>query len=205
MYEMKATLTGLVPIMFDRFWNTGETDGQAKKKAKTTWKDELTLKLFVDKMGVYIPADNLRMMLIGNKVRPGAAKILGSNIEKGKGTEYVNFCKACVWPMGDKHSLKAYFEPRRKTYDEYDERTFINASKTRSLTRRPLLLTPWSVSFIVQVTDDQMDQSKIREMYEVAGLRCGLGAYGPTFGRCELTEWEPYERVKKTRRRRSAK
>jgi hypothetical protein len=190
MYEVTATLEGLVPLMYNRFWNPEETNGRAKTRAQGPLEEELTRKLYVDERGVYVPADNLRMMLIGNQLRPGAALILGSQIEKRNGKKYREFCKACVWVVGEHDPLKVYIQPNRKTYDDYDERTFINSSGSRSLLRRPLVLTPWHVTFTVQVTDDQMEDSKIREMYEVAGLRCGLGAYGPTFGRCRVTQWE---------------
>ena len=106
MYQVKATFTGIVPIMFDRFFNIEDTQGKAKKKSKITWKEELPLKMYQDKVGVYVPTDNIRMMLIGNKHRKGAAKILGSYIEKAKGTEYVEFCSSCVWVLGDKDPQK---------------------------------------------------------------------------------------------------
>lgn len=191
MYMIDATLKGLAPVMFNRFFNLKDLDDKgSKKKAKLTWKEELPLMMWQDKLGVYVPADNIRMMLIGNKLRPGAAKILGSFIETKKGTEYTQFCKSCVWVIGKgKDPLKVHFSPKRETYDDYDERSFINAQGSRSLIRRPILTMPWSVSFDIQVTDDQMHESKIRQLFEVAGLRCGLGAYGPTFGRCEVTKW----------------
>lgn len=190
MYRIEAKIDGIVPAMFDRFYNADELDTGTKKKAKQTWKEELPRKCYIDKNGVYAPADNIRMMLIGNRFRTGAAKILGSQIEKGKGSQYLNFCKACVWVVGPDDPLKVYFEPQRESYDDYDERSFINAAGSRGISRRPLITTPWSLRFFVDVTEDLYDQSKIRQLFEVAGLRCGLGAYGPTFGRFLIKEWK---------------
>ncbi len=176
--------------MFDRFYNVEDLDKiGTTKKSKTTWKDELIKKIYVDKKGVYVPVDNIRMMLIGNIHRSGSAKILGSFIEKGKGTQYVNFCKGCIWVVGLKSSLKVYVEPIRRSYDDYDERSFINAKGSRGITRRPLITTPWTLTFFVEVVDNQYDPSKVKEFFDVAGLRCGLGAYGPTFGRFLVKEW----------------
>jgi len=190
MYEVNCTIEGMVPLMFDRFFNAEETEKPQTKKGKGAWKDEIIRKLYVDKKGAYCPADNIRMMLIGNKYRIGAAKILGSFIETKKATQYLSFCKAVVWVVGPDDPQKVYIEPKRKTYDDYDERSFINANGSRSITRRPIFKTPWSFSFIVQVMDDQYDYNKIKEFFDVAGLRCGLGAYGPTFGRFLVTKWE---------------
>jgi len=189
MYQVKVTLTGLIHMMHDRFFNPEELDAP-RKKPKDFWRKELPYKLWHDKKGVYVPSDNIRMMLIGNAHRPGAAKILGTFIETKKGTEYLSFCKGCVWVVGPEDPLKVYVYPRRKTFDDYDERSFINANKSRSLTRRPLITLPWSLSFYVQVTSNQFDADKVKEFFIVAGLRCGCCAYGPTFGRFKVTEWE---------------
>ena len=192
-YRVLAEIAGLVPVMFDRFFNVADLDQGSKKKAKLTWKQELDLKIYKDTKGVYAPTDNIRMMLIGNQKRTGACKILGSNIEKGKGTEYINFAKACIWVIGPKDPLKVYFSPKRKNYDTYDERSFINAQGSRGITRRPLINTPWKLTFFVDVTDPIYDPSKIKEFFDVAGTRCGLGAYGPTFGRFTVTAWDVVE------------
>lgn len=180
----------MVPLMFDRFYNPGETELPQKFKGKNAWKNELIYKLYVDKKGVYCPADNIRMMLIGNRYRIGAAIILGSYIEKKKAKQYLSYCKAFVWVIGPNDPQKVYIEPKRKTFDDYDERSFITATGARKITRRPIFKTPWKFSFIVQVMDDQYDYLKIKEFFDVAGLRCGLGAYGPTFGRFLVTKWE---------------
>ena len=191
MYDVKCTITGIVPIMMDKFFTANQVGGgKSKVAAKTDQKKEIELKLHKDKKGVYMPADNIRMMLIGNTKRMGAAKILGGQIEKAKGTKYLNFCKACVWVLGPDDPLKVYIKPDRTTMDDYDERSFINATGSRSITMRPILTTPWTLTFMVQVTEDLFADSKIREFFEVAGRRCGVGAYGPTFGRFQVTEWE---------------
>ncbi|MCP5006481.1 MAG: hypothetical protein GY941_21465 [Planctomycetes bacterium] len=189
MYEVKCRIDGIVPMMQDRYAMPIESE-KPVKKAKTNWKIDLPKKAYIDKVGMYVPSDSIRMMMIGNKLRTGAAQILGSQIETKKGSAYRNFCKACVWVIGDKKDpTKVYITPKRKTFDDYDERTFINASGGRSITRRPLAKLPWSLEFVVQVTLDTFDQSKIKEMFEVAGLMCGCGAYGPTFGRFRIAKW----------------
>jgi len=180
---IKATIEGVVPIMFHRFPLPTSPDDATKRKKQT-----LKEKMWIDKKGVYIPTDNLRMMLIGNKFRTGAAKIYGTHYESGKGTKYLDFCKACVWVVGD--NGKVYFDPNRTEHDDTDIRTIVNAQKSRSVCERPILTTPWSLTFNIQVTDDRVPEKIIKAMYEVAGMRCGLGVYGPTFGRFIVKKWE---------------
>jgi len=55
---------------------------------------------------------------------------------------------------------------------------------------RPMIEVPWSLTFIITVTEDTYDQGKIKEFFETGGLRCGLGVFGPTFGRFRIVEWE---------------
>ena len=186
MYDVIAKIKGAVPIMFSRYALPAGPDDKKKQKKQTVRE-----KMWIDKKGVYIPTDNLRMMLIGNRFRTGAAKIYGTHIESGKGTKYLDFCKACVYVTGD--NGKVYFKPKRTKHDDVDIRSFVNAGKppSRSLTERPILTTPWSLTFTVQVTDDSIPEDKIREFYECAGMRCGLGVYGPTFGRFIVEEWKP--------------
>lgn len=183
MYGAKCKIEGVVPIMFCRFPLPAKP-GDTKKKKKQT----IEQKLWMDDEGVYIPTDNLRMMLIGNKHRTGAAKIYGTEYESKKGTKYLNFAKACIWVVGD--NGKVYFEPVRKTWDDVDVRSFINVTGGRDTTERPILNTPWSLSFDVQVTDDSVPSDIVKEFYKVAGMRCGLGVYGPTFGRFVVKEWK---------------
>jgi hypothetical protein len=183
MYQVTAKIEGVVPIMFSRFPLPAKP-GDTKKQKKQTLEE----KMWIDKKGVYIPTDNLRMLLIGNRFRPGAAKIYGSEYESKKGTKYLNFCKACVWVVGD--NGKVYFQKKRKKYDDVDIRSFINASGSRSTCERPILNAPWSLTFDIQVTDDSLPEDILKSMYEVAGMRCGLGVYGPTFGRFIVKEWK---------------
>lgn len=198
MYEILAQYKGLVPMMHDRFYDPAALENPvAKKKKKPTAADinkECELKLHKDKKGVCVPADNIRMMLIGNQMRTGAAKILGSYVEKNKGTEYLQMCKSSIWVLGPKDPLKVYINPGRKTFDDIDERAFPTLKGkggcSRKITRRPVINLPWSLEFIIQVTEDSIGEGKVRELFDIAGLRCGCCAYGPTFGRCIIEKWE---------------
>jgi len=196
MYEINVTYKGVVPMMHHRFADPAQTEKPKRKRAKGRNEDDILAALHHDKKGVYVPADNIRMMLIGNKHRRGAAKILGSEMESGKGTEYTSICKGCIWVIGPDDPLKVYVDPQRKTYDDVDERAFITATGARSMAYRPIITLPWEISFIVQVTQDSVEESKVRQLFDVAGLRCGCCAYGPTFGRCLISKWEPKTTLK---------
>ena len=183
MYQVLCTIEGVAPIMFCRFPLPAKPGDTKKQKTQS-----IAEKMWIDKKGVYIPTDNLRMILIGNTFRTGAAKIYGTHIESGKGTKYLDFCKACVYVVGD--NGKVYFKPKRTKEDDIDIRSFVNSKASRATTERPVLNTPWSLTFTVQVTDDTVPEDIVRRFYETGGMRCGLGVYGPTFGRYIVKEWK---------------
>lgn len=193
MKTFEVTIEGIVPIMFNRFPPPPKPGHKEKKKPQT-----LKEKMWIDNKGVYIPTDNLRMLLIGNRFRTGAAKIYGSHYQSGNGVKYIDFCKACVYVIGEGKKLdKVYFKPIRKKWDDTDVRSFITPKGGRDTTERPILTTPWSLTFIVSITEEIVAEEDVRRMYEVGGLRCGLGVYGPTFGRFRVTKWEEIESKKK--------
>lgn len=185
MITIKCTIEGIVPAMHHKF-PAPEKAGDRKRRKEQSVDD----KCYMDKKGVYLPTDNLRMMLIGNRYRKGAAEILGSEIESKKGRMYKDYCKACVWVVGIDDPLKVYYEPKRKKYDATDIRSFITSTGGRDVTERPLITLPWSLTFLVQITDEGPLSERVKEMFELAGLRCGAGAYGPTFGRFIVKKWE---------------
>ena len=185
MITVKCKIKGIVPAMHHKYPLPDKPGDRKRKKAQTP--DEMC---YMDTKGVYLPADNLRMMLIGNQYRQGVAYILGSDIEARKGKRYKEFCKSCVWVVGPDDALKVYYEPSRKKYDRTDIRSFITSTGGRDVCERPLIDLPWSLTFIVHITDSSIDIDKVKEFFEVAGLRCGAGNYGPTFGRFIVKNWE---------------
>jgi len=180
-YEVKVRIAGLAPVLQNRF--TPEIKGADIKIEDRAYQDDV---------GSYMPANNIRMMLIGNQRRRSASAILGSDIESGKGALYVAFCKACVFveSMDSNNPTKIYFEPARKTYDAVDSRSYQNKAGGRNMIERPMINLPWSMTFKVVVLDETIAKAKVKELFIVAGMRCGLGDYGPTFGRFRIVEWE---------------
>lgn len=197
MYEIRCTIEPIVPVMLNKF-PMPKKPGEPPNKYKGEDEEMEALEEMVwrDEKGLFIPADNFRMMLIGNQFRDGAAKILGSRIERAKGTAYTEFCKACVWVTGEEDPLKIYPEPKRDIWDDVDIRSYCK-KQGRDYIRRPLLCPPLTFTFKITVTDETMAAGKIKQLYEVAGMRCGIGAYGPTFGRFIIKKWEVVGKKKK--------
>lgn len=162
------------------------TAPQARTKVEVPLKN----KVYCDKKGVYLPADNLRQMLLGNKNRQGAGKILGSYFKAKKGTEYETLIAGCLWVRGLEDPEKLYLQPLRKTWDTVDIRSYVMATG-RKVSHRPQMNLPWFLEFKITVYTDALPEGIVRELYNVAGLFCGAGVYGPKFGRFRIVEWDP--------------
>jgi hypothetical protein len=56
----------------------------------------------------------------------------------------------------------------------------------------------WALSFTIEVDLDEIDESKIRDLFDKAGSRVGLGDFRParkgTFGKFRVVTWERLER-----------
>jgi len=190
MYIIKCEIEGVAPMLHCRFPIRQESD-----KRKTRSKDDIESNLeelaFKDENGMYLPANNIRMMLIGNQVRQGAAVVLGSFIESKKGTRYRNLCQSCVYVQGLNKSdpEKVYIKPKRKTWDRVFTASYVTSRKTRKVGSRPMITLPWSMAFEVTCFDSNFEPGKLKEIFETGGLRCGLGSWGPRFGRFIIKEW----------------
>lgn len=188
MYEIRCTIDGLAGVLYNRPL-IEIPGGRPPKKRQTNREALLTQKVYKDRKGLFMPTDNIEMMLIGSTARVGAAKILGSYIETSKGTEYTNFCEGCIWITSPEGGRKLYWLPNKKTWDDTDIRSFPDKKQQRHTVERPLIKTPWKLTFIVHVTEDTWSPDMIKKFFDVAGMRVGLGSYGPKFGRFLVVEF----------------
>jgi hypothetical protein len=71
-----------------------------------------------------------------------------------------------------------------------DARAVVNASTGgRVMSYRPRL-DEWCLAFTLEVLDDRADPRVIKEILAAAGLRKGIGAYRPRFGRFEVSKFQ---------------
>lgn len=71
-----------------------------------------------------------------------------------------------------------------------DSRSVVNkATGGRTMSYRPRFES-WELSFEMEVNDDRADAEAIKEVLVLAGMRQGIGAYRPRFGRFEVVKFE---------------
>jgi len=183
MQELQGKLTGLVPILFNRYLgNASEGHAPGGKITETDKEALVGQKLHRDENGLYLPAANLKMAIVGGQTSRGAAMIVGSEIEKKKGRAYIDWCKACLFI----NPGKLYFH--KDKWDFIDDRWAKNDKAQLVRAIRPGLKEGWELKFTAAVMDDSAKPDWVRRFFEVAGLRVGVGSYRPDFGRF-LVEW----------------
>jgi len=181
MYEIKATIQGVAPILFNRFT---EAQKQAMEKrqtggirtAESSMKEALT-KVYRNGDGLYLPAQNIKKSLL-NGIKKG-------NIKEGKASfasiaEAVCFIQPAEIPFG-----KAEPDFVHESTGRIPPRT-----GARCVIRRPALREGWELSFIITLIDDRRDPEKIRQGLEEGGALVGLCDWRPEFGRFIVTKWE---------------
>lgn len=71
-----------------------------------------------------------------------------------------------------------------------DSRSVVNPSTGgRAMSYRPRL-EEWELDFTMEVNDDRADAEAIKEILINAGLRNGIGAFRPRFGRFEVVKFK---------------
>ena len=181
MYEIKATIEGIAPILFNRFTEeqqkaleerkTGGTRTVAKSQA------EALKKVYRNGNGLYCPAANLKKSLLNG--------ITKGNVKEGRGSARP-YIEATVFIKPQE------VEFGKKDPDFIHECTGRIPPKTgaRVVLRRPGLREGWELSFSMIVMDDRRSADQIRLGWEEAGLLVGLCDGRPEYGRFILKEWE---------------
>lgn len=181
MYEIKARIKGVAPILFNHW--TDASRGQLGSGATGgTFTDDQRMKEAMEKVyyregvGLYLPGWNLKKCIV-----EGAGK---ANLKEGK-KAMGPFLTATVFVDGD----PAF---GREQPDEIHETTGRRPPRTGGacLIKRPMLRAGWELPFTLTVVDDRRSADHIRKALEEAGLLVGLGDWRPEYGRFIVTDWK---------------
>lgn len=177
--KFQVTIKGICPLLQHRFAEEKLT--QIKKKSGD--------KALNDDQKKEIASQFLYLQ--GKKVCQPSSHIEGAMIKSasavglsgaGKKT-YKDLIKAScfVFPEYIPHKIQKW---------EVDGRSVVNQTTGgRAMSYRPRLEN-WELDFEMEVNDDRADAEAIKEVLRLAGLRNGIGAYRPRFGRFEITKFK---------------
>lgn len=177
--KFDVTIRGVAPLLMHRFSESMITGTKKVKgdKVLTDKERKEVAEQFLYKQGTKLvqPALHLEMALAGAS---SELRLAGA----GKKT-YKQLVKSSVF---------VYPEQIVHKHQEWtvDSRPVVNQSTGgRVMSYRPRL-DKWELDFQLEVFDDRADKDAIKEILTIAGLRSGLGAFRPRFGRFEVVKFK---------------
>ncbi|MGO9018270.1 MAG: hypothetical protein ACLQVJ_07955 [Syntrophobacteraceae bacterium] len=189
-HQIKVTLEGLAPLVFDRFW------GHSKEEIPPDRKLYLA-----DENKVVMPLQNLKSFLQKEKP-PGAIKI----VEKVKFNEYIRIAQTHIdfgtvpyYPILDGAGQPVIFT----NFEDGRWEILLEATCTKASTGavikqeplpRPMLKLPWRLELEIGIwrsdINTKITEDKVRSWFEIGGILVALGNHRPDYGRFQVTKWE---------------
>lgn len=176
------TIKGIAPLLQHRFSEESLTGtskvGSNIKNPNAEQKREIASNfLYLDnKKQVVVPSNMIEAAMIASATE---FRLAGA----GKKT-YKEMAKSSMFVFPE-------LIPLKDQKWEVDGRAVVNSNtKGRSMSYRPRF-EKWELSFTLDVTDPRADNEAIKGILETAGLRKGIGAYHPKFGRFEISKFTP--------------
>ena len=184
--ERTVTLSGFMPLMFDRY--AGGNTTQLPVDAK--------LYYMPDGKTLCFPAGNLLSFLSAKNTTSVARLIGGKN--QGKLADallaFVQISPACI-PItreGTPITFNGFVDGRDEQAGLYvDQRVARLPKGIPNFKERPVVNLPWEVSFQIRLfKNDVVDETLLKEAFRKGGLAIGLGTFRGLFGKFVIESWE---------------
>lgn len=180
--EIAVTISGLAPIMFDRFYDQSKTERAPKDK------------FYLHENSIVLPVNNLIAFLTCQ--RTGCARVF-----EGKG--WMDYYRACQSFLRIHEADVLQFEDDKGkpvVFDDFEKKTYIYTTNvlvgtgkniSRNTISRPVLRMPWQIKCNLILFENKLiTPQKAEEWFRVGGVLIGLGNGRPRFGRFEVVQWD---------------
>ena len=175
----KVKIEGTSPLLQHRFSGEGLPSAKLKKKDEKRITDDVKSFLYQTPNGeIYQPSTHIicTMKKAGARYQiPGQGKLTYKNMI-GSGV-------IIVIPDAIPHLNPEW---------EVDIRSVI-INRARIMRHRPVF-NEWALKFQLDIEEDEIDPTVVKEVLEYAGKRVGIGDFRPekggSFGRFHVTEWK---------------
>ncbi len=184
--ERTVTLTGYMPLMFDRY--PGDNKTQLQPEAK--------MYFLPDKKTICLPAINLSSFLSATNTT-SVAKLIGGKASKDLAAallSYVQFIPSLIpiTRQGSPIIFDRFVNDRDETSGIYvDRRVARLARGVPNPKVRPVVDLPWEITFTLKFFKNvTFDETLLRTAFDRGGEALGLGTYRGLFGKFTVTQWE---------------
>lgn len=175
----KITLTGLTPIMFDRY--SGNNKEQLSPMDK----------IYLDGENLVLPSINLLSFLSAQNTESAPQRVIGRG--------YKEVCKAAqsfvsISPLLIPITRKG----KQLTRNNADIKMHYSVAKIMkgklavpNPKERPYIDTPWEITFdLYLIETPELNENLLRKLFEKGGIAIGLGTFRGVFGKFEVSEWK---------------
>jgi len=180
-----VTLSGISPIMFDRYPGENETTLPPREK----------MYFAADGKTVVMPCHNIYAML-GSNFRDCATKRKYGK-QHGKYTTatqgFIDITPLEIAFLRDGNPIE---------FHEFGEDGFVIDRSTARVKKsasqlipnpvtRPILKLPWSLQLgVTIIPNDLLNEDCVRQLFTIGGLYIGIGSWRGRFGKFEVESWE---------------
>lgn len=176
----KVTLTGIRPIMFDRY--SGSMKEQLAPVDKVYHSSE-------NPKNLILPSINIQSFLSAQNTESAPQRVIG------RGWKVVAKAAQTFVEISP-DEIEFMYNGRNATIDDIviDHRKAIVKKGQLAIPsdkERPVLNTPWSLNFeITLYKNPDLNENVLRRLFEDGGIQIGFGTFRGVFGKFEVTEWK---------------
>jgi hypothetical protein len=176
----QVTLTGIRPIMFDRY--SGSMKEQLSPLDKV-YKSSENLKNLI------LPSVNIQSFLSAQNTESAPQRVIGrgwKTIAKAALTFVnINPLEILITRNGVPATIDDLVIDHRKAIIKKGQLSIPSDKE------RPVLDTPWEINFeLTLYKNPDLNENILKRLFEDGGIQIGLGTFRGAFGKFEVTKWE---------------
>jgi hypothetical protein len=171
MVKIDVKVKGIAPLLMNKFSEPIQGESKRGKKVYEP-KDEAEKKTYRNKDGkLYLPNTHFKASMV---------KASGDFKMTGRKT-YKDYVKAGVFVETEEIVLD------QQEYEIHSEPVVIQ--RARVMSWRPKF-KEWSCSFVVEIVDEMINPTTLKEILSMAGKYKAVGDHRPEYGRFEIVDWK---------------
>jgi hypothetical protein len=169
--KINVKVKGIAPLLMNRFVMQ---DSSASKRGKKVYnpEEEAEKKTYrTEDKQLYLPSIHFKTSMVK----------AATDFKMSGKKSYKDYVKAGVFVSPDEIILD------QQKYTIHEEPVVI--SRARVMSWRPKF-KEWSCQFKIEITDEFIDPTTLKEILQMAGRYKGVGDHRPEFGRFEIVDWK---------------
>jgi hypothetical protein len=177
--RIRATLSGVTPILFDRYAGDNKTQLSFMEK------------VYQENGFLVLPSLNLMSFLSAQNTESATQRVVGRGFKE--------VCKAALsYVTIEEYNIP--FSRDGKPIQANEDTLERNIAVARIMKgklavpnpkERPMLKTPWELSFTINLLETpSLREELLKKIFEQGGHAVGLGTFRGVFGKFRVTQWE---------------